>query len=75
MGWSLQLLGTAFPVKDSDVKLCMFQFDDFHQAGRGRELKGDAITGNRCSIVMCFSFRALASHLQEIAGIFISPFP
>lgn len=49
MGWSLQPLRAAFPVKDCDVKLCMFQFDDFHHAGRGRELKEDAITGNSVS--------------------------
>lgn len=55
MGWSLQQLRAAFPVKDCDVKLCMFQFDDLHQAGRGKGLKGDAITGNsvfHCNVLV-----------------------
>lgn len=55
MGWSLQALRAAFPIKDCDVKLCVFQFNDLHQAGKGRELNEDAITGNsvfHCNVVV-----------------------
>lgn len=51
MGWSLQPVRIAVPIKGCDMKLCTFQFDDLHQGERGRELKGDTITAN--SVLHC----------------------
>lgn len=55
MGWNLQPLRVAFLINGCDVKLCIFQFDDFAQGGGGRELKGDAITANtvfHCNVLV-----------------------
>lgn len=55
MGWNLQPLRVTFVINGCDVKLRIFQFADLRQGGRGRELKGDAITANsvfHCNVLV-----------------------